>query len=151
SGQAVPVAPHYTPVPADEDEDAVTTLVAKPPKKTSKLTPWLGGTGLGVVVGVAACVGLWAAGLVPSREQGSPANKNQAAVQSTPAQVAPVPREDARTLLERGDFAQILTQPDQPGAPGDDSRKQHLAARGEARWWSYLQKPHQDRKATDPD
>jgi TolA-binding protein len=144
---APPPAARYVSAPEDEDELAATAPQAAV-KTTSPVGAWLGGTGIGVVLGIAACAALWVAGAVPSRDGNSP--KKAIPGQST-AEVTQAPREDARALLERGDFARVLEQTNQSGDAGEPDRQQKLAARGEARWWSYLQRQRANLKENDTD
>jgi tetratricopeptide (TPR) repeat protein len=134
-------------VAAPEDQERAMAVAQAPAKPPSKMVPWLGGGGVGVLVGVAACVSLWAAGLVPSRPTGNSATPSSTPVQPNPAvTAAPASQENPLTLLERGDFAKVLE-----GANETGGQPERLATRGEARWLAYVQKQPRNLKAEAPD
>jgi tetratricopeptide (TPR) repeat protein len=131
------------------EEPAAAVLAAAPRGPTSRAAGWLGGGVVGVLIGTAACVGLWATGMEPPEgwrlsPRPHPAPTAQLTAPSTdqpPAAAVKTPgaREDPRTHLERGDFAKVLDDQGAPAEEQDANQSERLAARGEARWLVYLQ------------
>jgi hypothetical protein len=112
--------------PADEEEKKP----AKPEKKRSAAMPFLGGGLAGTLVGAGLCVGvLYFAGLLGGASHGPIQNQQRPGQQGPP----PVSFEDRLAQIRGGDFSKV--EPDKMEA----TTPQQLAARGEARWGSYLQ------------
>jgi hypothetical protein len=145
--------------PSDEPEPepagAVAVEVPGPaaaPKPSRPKTPvvaagrgsaWAGGTVLGVVLGSAASLALWFAGVEPPGEwrgtpKAAPAGPGAAArVQGLPVAGPAAKGATARELLNVGNFA-AAAEAGIERVEGDDPAQ--LVDRGELRWLTYLQK-----------
>jgi TolA-binding protein len=114
------------------DDDTV-PAAAKAPRPRSSAGAWFGGGFLGLLVGAGAVVGLSFAGIEPWRTASAPPTKPVGPPPKPEAQVAA----ERRELVSRGDYDKAREAGIEQANELD---KQQLAARGEYRWFSYLQK-----------
>lgn len=134
---------------AAELAEAPEESVPPPARRRTGLVPWLGGGVAGAVLASAACLTLAFLGVFPGRSA-SPviAPPGPSVPLPPPRAAAPKPvAEPPRAYLDRGDFDKVL-QSDSGQASAD-----MLAARGEARWLSYVRQQWQKKSkpaADDP-
>jgi tetratricopeptide (TPR) repeat protein len=148
--------------------------------KPGNAVRWLGGGVIGAVLGAAACVALWVAGVEPPagwrsqpqqvaktqdqpirppENQAGPVDKQEKPAENQPKATdqpvqpvvpAPATREDYRVYRDRGDFAKLLEENVPDGEIRDPEQADRLAARGEAQWLIYLQNQKKNKGTLDP-
>jgi hypothetical protein len=117
-----------------EEEPAAAVGAAPPPR--SRAPAWFGGTLLGLILGAGGAVGLSVAGIEPWRTaSGPPTTKGTTGgpQQKSETQLAA----ERRDHISRGDYDRALGAGIEQAKEDD---KEQLAARGEYRWFYYLQK-----------
>ena len=134
-----------------ETEDEEEERLGRGRRKPSTVVPWLGGAGVGVLAASVAWLGLWFAGVEPpaSWRGASDTRKAVAPRAVNPNAGSSVSRESPRTHLERGDFARVLEEEIPAGEPAGPEQPERLAARGEARWLSYVQQQRRNHAPVD--
>lgn len=100
----------------------------KEPKRARTGTAWVGGGVLGALVGAGACFGLWMGGVEPPPEWRGSSPPPKGSIQAQPTGV-----QASLAQLRAGDIEKAL-----PGLQQAGEDPAQLAARGEARWLSYL-------------
>jgi hypothetical protein len=106
---------------------------------------WIGGTALGLLVGVGGSTGAYLGGLIPNDGHGAV----RTIVEKTPATAAPAANDvtDARTFLALGEPDRALPALE---AAGEGAPAVVLAERGKARWLVRVRQMAASGKAIDP-
>ncbi len=126
--------------------EASTATAIRPAPPRPRRGGWLGGTVLGLLLGVGGSFGLWMAGIEPpaalrgKSDKGTQPNAKQEPVIPTP-NAKPTTVADAGALAQSGEIDKALDIVQQ--TPGENPEK--TALRGELNWIKYLQQ--RDRKA----
>jgi TolA-binding protein len=118
---------------AARDDETVTEVKSK---KAGTSGAWVGGGGIGFLIGAAACVGFWFTGIPDqlrnpnsskSSQPGNPAPNGQTQAKESPS-----------VLLDRGDYARVLADVP-PGDPQDPDQANAWSIFAEAKWRSFIE------------
>jgi tetratricopeptide (TPR) repeat protein len=115
------------------------------PKQRASAVGWLAGGAIGALAGAGVCVALWLFGLVPGGDAARPA-PNKSNTGANTGNVTPATLENALADVRNGNLDKAL-----PILEGAGEEPERLAARGEARWLTYLKQQKEKNAALKAD
>jgi hypothetical protein len=141
--------------PAEEEGELVGAAAGEAPlaRPRGRAGAWLGGIGLGVLVGAIAAEALWMFGIQPPagwRMGGEPTatKPGPGGPVTAPSEPVATTRESRADWLRRGELDRAAKAGIEEA---QETNPQDLALRGEYRWLAYLQKQHQARAKLNPE